>query len=63
MKRSKNVPFKGDTKKIKGNIYSQYPNRKQRRYYLNALPNSTKVGKQGKGVNASIRSVKQMQEV
>jgi len=56
----KNVPFEGDTKKVKGHIINMYPNRRQRRKHLNAVPNSTKVAQRQKGVSAPIRSIKQL---
>jgi hypothetical protein len=59
MQKGRNQPFIGDTKKVKGNIMSKFPNRRQRRAHLNELPNSTKVGRRGKGVSAPIRSRKQ----
>lgn len=65
MEKSKNVPFVGDTKKVKGNILNYFPNRRQRREYMNVVPNSTKVSKKGrgKGVYAPIRSIKQLQKL
>jgi hypothetical protein len=60
MVENKNQPFIGSVWNVRGNIYHQYPNRRRRRWHLNAVPNSTKVGKQGKGVQAPIRSIKQL---
>jgi hypothetical protein len=59
----KNVPFQGDTKKVRGNIINYFPNRRERRADLNAIPNSTKVGALGKGVSAPIRSIKQIKSL
>ena len=64
MEKGKNVPFVGDTKKVKGDILNYYPNRRKRREHLNLVPNSTKVSRNGQGeeVQAPIRSIKQFKK-
>lgn len=61
MEKNVNRPFIGCIWNVKGDIITQFPNRRQRRAHLNMLPNSTKVGaRRGHTPNPPLRSMDQI---